>query len=66
MAKKKSKNSNVMAYDLFEREYEQAIEWRTEQILGNGPYGNDYEAAHDAAFEQAIEEVAAENGITLI
>ena len=55
-----------MAVDLFEREHRQEIEWRAEQILGPGPYGNDYDESYDAAYEQAVEEIAESKGITLL
>ena len=54
-----------MAYDLFEREYREQIEWRAEQLMDDVSEG-DYEEAYDAAYEQAIDEVAADNGITLV
>jgi hypothetical protein len=60
---KKNKKSNVMAVDIFERDYAEAIEWRTEQILGDREVTNE---DYDEAYEQAVEEVANENGITLL
>jgi hypothetical protein len=66
MPKKKIKHIDTMAVDLFERQHRQEIEWRTEQILGPGPFGNDYSDAYDAAYEQAVEEIAESKGITLL
>jgi hypothetical protein len=66
MPKKKIKHIDTMAVDLFERQHRQEIEWRTEQILGPGPFGNDYDESYDAAYEQAVEEIAESKGITLL
>ncbi len=66
MPKKKIKHIDTMPVDLFERQHRQEIEWRTEQILGKGPYGDDYNDAYDAAYEQAVEEIAESKGITLL
>ena len=52
-----------MAVDLFERQYREAIEWRTEQLLGDGEFK---ESEYDQAYEQAVEDVAAEEGIELL
>lgn len=52
-----------MAYDVFEREYEDEISWETERLLGQGEYEDD---EYDAAFEAAIDVVAAAKGITLV
>ena len=60
---KKNRNSDTMAYDVFEREYEDEISWETERLLGEGEYEDD---EYDAAFEAAIDAVAAAKGITLV
>ena len=60
---KKNRNSDTMAYDVFEREYEDEISWETERLLGQGEYEDD---EYDAAFEAAIDVVAAAKGITLV
>ena len=60
---KKNKRNDAMPVDLFERQHRQAIEWRTEQLLGSGEFK---ESEYDAAYEQAVEEVASEENITLI
>ena len=52
-----------MAYDVFEREYEDEISWETERLLGQGEYEDD---EYDAAFEAAIDVVAAAKGIILV
>lgn len=63
---KKSKRTDTMAYDLFERQYRQQIEWQTEVILGNDIKDQDYQEAYDSAYEEAVEQVAAQEGITLL
>ena len=60
---KKNRNSDTMAYDVFEREYEDEISWETERLLGQGEYEDD---EYDAAFEAAIDVVAAAKGIILV
>ena len=60
---KKNRNTDTMAYDVFEREYEDEISWETERLLGEGEFGED---EYDAAFEAAIDAVAAAKGITLV
>ena len=60
---KKTKKPDTMPVDLFERDYAEAIEWRTEQILGDRETTDE---EYDEAYEQAVEEVAADNGITLL
>jgi len=60
---KKNRNTDTMAYDVFEREYEDEISWETERLLGEGEFEED---EYDAAFEAAIDAVAAAKGITLV
>ena len=60
---KKNKKPDAMAVDLFERQYREAIGWRTEQLLGDGEFK---ESEYDQAYEQAVEDVAAEEGIELL
>jgi formylmethanofuran dehydrogenase subunit B len=52
-----------MAVDLFEREYADEITWQTEVLLGNGDFK---ESEYDEAYEQAVEMVAQDKGITLL
>ena len=63
MSKKKNKHIDTMPVDLFEREYRQEIEWQTEVLLGDGEFK---ESEYDQAYEQAVEEVAMEEGIELL
>ena len=60
---KKIKHSDAMAVDLFERQYRQQIEWQTEVLLGDGEFK---ESEYDEAYEQAVEMVAEQEGITLL
>lgn len=60
---KKNRQSDTMAYDVFEREYGDEISWETERLLGEGEYA---ENEYDAAYEAAIDAVAAAKGITLV
>lgn len=60
---KKNRNTDTMAYDVFEREYEDEISWETERLLGEGEFEED---EYDAAFEAAIDAVATAKGITLV
>lgn len=60
---KKFKAPDAMAVDLFERQYRQQIEWQTEVLLGDGEFK---ESEYDEAYEQAVEMVAEQEGITLL
>jgi formylmethanofuran dehydrogenase subunit B len=60
---KKLKRVDTMAVDLFEREYADEITWQTEVLLGNGDFK---ESEYDEAYEQAVEMVAQDKGITLL
>jgi len=60
---KKNKQPDAMAVDIFERQYRQEIEWQTEVLLGDGEFK---ESEYDEAYEQAVEMVAEQEGITLL
>lgn len=52
-----------MAYDMFERKYEDEISWETERILGDSDHK---EEDYDVAYEEAVDNIAAAKGITLV
>ena len=58
-----SKDDTTMSFDLFEREYANAITWQVEMLIEDGQYDQE---DYDDAYEHAVEIVAAEEGINLI
>ena len=60
---KKNKREDAMAVDLFERKYADEITWQTEVLIGDGEFK---ESEYDEAYEQAVEMVAEDKGITLL
>lgn len=65
MKKKSStpKDDTTMSFDLFEREYADAISWQVEMLIEDGQYEQD---DYDDAYEHAVEIVAEEEGIDLV
>ena len=57
------KDDNTMSFDLFEREYTDAITWQVEKLIEDGQYEQE---DYDDAYEHAVELVAEEEGIELI
>ena len=60
---KKNKKIDSMPVDLFERQYSDEITWQTEVLIGDGEFK---ESEYDEAYQQAIDIVAEDKGITLL
>ena len=60
---KKNKKIDSMPVDLFERQYSDEITWQTEVLIGDGEFK---ESEYDEAYQQAIDLVAEDKGITLL
>lgn len=60
---KKNLYPDTMSFDHFEKKYHKEIEWQTECLLGDGTYA---ESEYDEAYEEAVEMVAEDKGITLL
>ena len=67
MNNKKPSNNKIMAFDLFERKYQEEIEMMIEKILDTKEDLNDdnYDEMYDDSHEEAVYVLAAEKNIVL-
>jgi hypothetical protein len=63
MSKRKNKSADAMTFEKFEREYASEIKFQAGVLIQNGTYTED---EYDSAYEEAVDNVASDKGITLL